>query len=60
MKNVLTFIALVVSQLFMVYGAVKLIQWSEQFSKWISVPLGIAIGAVVLWRCYQDVVHFNK
>lgn len=60
MKNVLTFIALVVSQLFMVYGAVKLIQWSEQFSKWISVPVGFAIVAVVLWRCYMDTVHFNK
>ena len=60
MKNVLTFIALVVSQLFMAYGAVKLMQWSEQFSKWISVPVGFAIVAVVLWRGYMDTVHFNK
>lgn len=61
MRKVLSFLAMLLTDVFATYGVLRFLKWTElQFPKWISFLIGIVVAGAFAWHYFSDLKHFNE
>ena len=61
MRKVLSFLAMLLTDVFATYGVLRFMKWTElQFPKWIHFLIGIVVVGAFAWHYFSDLKHFNE